>query len=201
MTGHSPEENFEHRDFEKPGLLFRFCLAVIHPLITGPRLYSPFVEGLELEGNERILEFGCGNGVFMTYLADSLNKRGSAIGVDTSSWMVEKARARLRDRKNVEILRGDVRTMDLEPGSFGLVTFIHVLHDIKPEERQGTVNALSILIAEGGRLCMMEPVSKSHGMPLEEIRSIMTSAGLIITEEKKMGRRVRVSCVKPGGRS
>jgi ubiquinone/menaquinone biosynthesis C-methylase UbiE len=196
LTDHLSGEKFEQRDFEKPGLLFRFCLAAIHPFFTGPIIYAPFVEKLGLEGNERVLEFGCGNGVLMTYLAKSLGKGGSATGVDTSSYMTDRARKRLAPFSNAEILRGDIRTLELRPGSFDLVIFIHVLHDIAPEKRQGIMDALSRLLVPGGRLCLMEPVSPSHGMPVEEIRSLAESAGLSVTEIAPMGRRVRVSCLK-----
>lgn len=190
------EEKFQQRDFERPGLLFRFCLSVIHPLITGPRLYSPFVEWLQLEGDERILELGCGNGVLTDYLAKALDKGGKVTAVDTSSYMIERARARLKEHNNVETIRGDVRSLLLEPESFNLVTFIHVLHNIAPEERQSTMDALSRLLAPGGRLCLMEPVSQSHGIPEEEICSVAGNSGLTVTEAVPMGRRVKISCIK-----
>lgn len=189
-------EGFEQKDFEKPHWLFRFALAVIRPLITGPRLFGPFVDSLNLKGNERALELGCGNGVFMTYLARALDRGGSAVGVDTSSYMTERAMKRLQSFKNTEIIRGDVLSLDLEAESFDLVTFINVLHDIRPELRGKTVAALARLLKRGGRLCLMEPVSPSHGMPVEEIRSVVESAGLRITETIRMGRRVRFTCLK-----
>lgn len=190
------KETFEQRDFEKPHWLFRFALATVRPLITGPRLFSPFVDSLDLQGNERALELGCGNGVFMTYLARALGRGGTAVGVDTSSYMTERAAERLKPFSNVEIIRGDIRSLDLEPESFDLVTFIHVLHDIDPKLRQETVSTLVRLLKTGGRLCLMEPVSPSHGMPVEEIRSVVESAGLKITETVRMGRRVRICCIK-----
>lgn len=196
MKNPSAGEKFEQRDFEKPGLLFRFCLAVIRPLLTGPELYRPFVDGLDLKGSERVLELGCGNGVLMTYLAKSLGKGGSATGVDTSSYMTERARKRLAPFSNTEILRGDIRTLELKPGSFDLVIFIHVLHDIAPQERQDIMDALSRLLVPGGRLCLMEPVSPSHGMPVDDILSLAGSAGLSVTGIAPMGRRVRISCLK-----
>ncbi len=196
MTDNSSKEKFEQRDFERPGFLFRFCLSVIHPFITGPRLYSPFVEGLELEGNERVLEFGCGNGVLTIYLAKALDKGGTVVGVDTSSYMIERARTRLKDHANARILKGDIRSLGLETESFDLVTFIHVLHDIAPGERQSTMDTLSRLLAPGGRLCLMEPVSPSHGIPTGKICSIANDAGLTVTETLPMGRRVKISCVK-----
>lgn len=192
----SEKGNFKQREFEKPHWLFRFALATIRPLITGPRLFKPFVDSLELKGNEHALELGCGNGIFMTYLAGALDRGGSAVGVDTSSYMTERAAERLKPFSNAEIIRGDIRSLNLEPESFDLVTFIHVLHDINPKLRGETVKALARLMKNGGRLCLMEPVSSSHGMPVDEIRAVIEDAGLEISETVGMGRRVRITALK-----
>jgi len=58
------------------------------------------------------------------------------------------------------------------------------------------MDTLSCLLAPGGRLCLMEPVSSFHGIPEEKIRSIANDAGLRVTETVPMGRRVKISCVK-----
>ena len=194
-----PGESREFRkpDFDKPSWLFRFAMAVIRPLLTGPFLFRPFVESLGLSGKERVLELGCGNGVCLAYLARALEKGGQAVGVDTSSFMAERAKRRLEGFDNVKVRHGDIRSMDLT-GNFDLVVFIHVLHDIEPEARLETLEALAGLLGPGGGMCFMEPVSPAHGIAPAEIGRLLEKAGFVDIRMTPMGRRVRVLCRKAG---
>lgn len=197
MKGPCELREFRKPDFEKPSWLFRFAMAVIRPLLTGPLLFRPFVESLGLSGQERVLELGCGNGVCLAYLARALHGGGSAVGVDTSSFMVERARKRLEGVSNVQVLHGDIRSMGMQ-GGFDFVIFIHVLHDIEPEGRVDTLQSLFHLLAPGGGMCFMEPVSPSHGIAPGEIAGLLEKSGFVELRLTPMGRRVRVSCRKPG---
>ena len=68
--------------------------------------------------------------------------------------------------------------MDIPDSSFGVISAVHVIHDIPPAERQGTVKTLSQKLKAGGFLFVREPVKKSHGIPIEEIRALLSGAGL-----------------------
>ena len=52
------------------------------------------------------------------------------------------------------------------------------LHDVDSSLRQETVNALAHLLKDTGSLFIREPTGERHGMPANEIRSLMASAGL-----------------------
>jgi len=196
MKRNGDGKEFRKVDFERPSWLFRFCMAVIRPLLTGPLLFRPFVESLDLSGTERVLELGCGNGVCLAYVARALDKGGAAVGIDTSSYMVERARKRLENFPNAKVFHGDLRTLGMEEGSFDRVIFVHVLHDIEPEARLDTVKALARLLKPFGRISLLEPTSPSHGMAPHEIRKILEEAGFTDILAVPMGRRVKVSCRK-----
>ncbi len=188
---------FRETDFEHPSLLFRLEGTLVRPFLTGPLFYRPFVKELGLSGHEMVLEPGCGSGVLLTYLARALDRGGKAVGVDTSAFWTQRARKRLARVENATVLTGDIRSLELEPGEFDLVTFIHVLHDIHPEKRNDTARALSKLMRRGGRICILEPISPSHGIPLEEIKILLVSAGIEITKAERRGRRAKVTGIKP----
>ncbi len=179
-------------DFESPSWLFKLEMFFIKPLFTGPRFLRPFVSELGLNGSERVLEFGCGNGVLLSYLAQALERGGMAVGIDTSSYMVSHARERLGHFRNVKVMQGDIRILELEPGEFDLVVFVHVLHDVEPECRLETLESLVRLLKPKGRMCFIEPVSVSHGMPIEEIQSLLDSVGMVDIDMVREGRRVKV---------
>lgn len=64
-----------------------------------------------------VLELGCGTGRVTTLLGRSARR---VIGLDLSPEMLARARARLGDRSEVHLVRGDMRRLPLT-GPFGLV--------------------------------------------------------------------------------
>jgi len=91
------------------------------------------LERLPLEGDERVVDAGCGTGRVTALLAERL-PRGSVVAVDRSRQMIEKARANLRGNPRVEFLVADLgRPLDIgEPADavFSNATFHWVLdHD------------------------------------------------------------------------
>ena len=168
---------FKQVDFEHPPSLF-VLEDVLKGLLGGPLLYGPYIKTFGLRGDERVLDFGCGGGAGSRCLASLLNKDGHLTCVDMSAFWIEKARKRLRKYPNVECRAGDIRELDIADSSFDIVSVFHVIHDIAPPERQGTVDVLSRKLKADGRLFIREPIKTSHGMPVDEIRALMSSAGL-----------------------
>jgi ubiquinone/menaquinone biosynthesis C-methylase UbiE len=125
-----------------------------------------------------------GGGVGSRCLAESL-KDGHLTCVDVSHYWINKARTRLKKYSNVECKAGDIREMDIPNSTFDVISTIHVIHDINPRDRQGTIGALSRKLKPGGILFIKERIEKSHGMPVEEIRASFSSAGLKETEHKE----------------
>ena len=175
---------FKQVDFEHPSSL---CVLedALKGLVGGPLLYGPYIKTFGLRGDERVLDFGCGGGAGSRCLASLLNKDGHLTCVDMSAFWIEKARKRLRKYPNVECRAGDVRALDIADSSFDVVSVFHVIHDIAPPERQGTVDVLSRKLKADGRLFIREPIKTSHGMPVDEIRALMSSAGLKEAEHRQ----------------
>ena len=169
--------NFSPRDFDNPS--FPFLVEDFFNNIFGGRfIYSPYYKSFELGGSENILDFGCGGGVGSKALTKLLGETGSLTCVDLSGYWVKKAEKRLLNCPEVKVRQGDIREMDIPDSSFDIITIYHVMHDIVPEIRQGTANRLATLLKSEGRLFIREPIKLSHGMPVEEIRSLFINAGL-----------------------
>ena len=175
---------FEERDFEHPSALF-VIEDMLKGLIGGPLLYYPYFKTFGLKGDEKVLDFGCGGGAGSRCLLKFLNQNGRLTCVDTSNFWVDKARKRLSGYGNVECLAGDIRELDIPDSTFDVISVIHVIHDIPPVERRDTVKALSRKLKAGGAIFVREPTKKSHGMPVEEILTLFSEAGLQETERKE----------------
>ena len=175
---------FKGYDFEHPSVLF-VLEDKLKGLLGGPLLYNPYFKTFGLKGNERVLDFGCGGGAGSRCLANLISKRGHLTCVDVSSYWIGKTRKRLDKYSNVECKSGDIRELDIPDSSFDVISTIHVIHDIAPAERQDIVKTLSQKLKAGGLLFIRELVKKSHGMPVEEIRALLSGAGLKEIEYKE----------------
>ena len=180
MSGHS----FKEYDVEHPSILF-ILEDKLKGLLGGPLLYNPYFKTFELKGNERVLDFGCGGGTSSLCLANLLSKGGHLMCVDVSRYWIAKARKRLDKYSNVECKSGDIRELDIPDSSFDIISAIHVVHDIAPAERQDIVKTLSQKLKAGGLFFIREPAKKSHCMPVEEIRLLLSDAGLNEIEYKE----------------
>ena len=78
-----------------------------------------------------------------------------------------------------------IRDLDLPDSSFDVISAIHVIHDIDPEERKEIIRILSNKLKIGGFFFVREPIKKSHGMSVEEIKALFSSAGLKEIEHKE----------------
>jgi len=171
------DNNFEQYDFEHPSILF-ILEDKLKGLLGGHLLYNPYFKTFGLKGNERVLDFGCGGGAGSQCLANLLDKGGHLTCIDVSSYWITKARKRLDKYSNVECKSGDIRELDIPNSSFDVISAIHVIHDIAPAGRQDIVKTLSQKLKAGSLLFIRERTGKSHGMPVEEIRDLLSEAGL-----------------------
>lgn len=161
--------SFERPVFrEKVGM--RLEAAFAGALVTG------YLETLNLRGDERLLELGCGVGAVTKHLA-RLVPRGRITAVDTSEYWSAVARKRLKCRGRITVLTGDVRTLDLPPETFDAVLIHFVLHDIPAPDRADLLSTVATLLVFGGTLYLREPTRSSHGIPTEEIRELLSGAG------------------------
>ncbi|MFC2052392.1 class I SAM-dependent methyltransferase [Chloroflexota bacterium] len=175
---------FKGYDFEHPSTLF-ILEDKLKGLLGGPLLYNPYFKTFGLKGNESVLDFGCGGGAGSRCLADLLSKDGHLTCVDVSRHWIEKTRKRLAKYDNVECKPGNIRELDIPDSSFDVISAIHVIHDIASAERQDIVKTLSQKLKTGGLFFIREPIKKSHGMPVEEIRTLLSCAGLNDLEHKE----------------
>ena len=178
------DQDFKGYDFEHPSIPF-ILEDKLKGLLGGALLYYPYYRTFGLKGNENVLDFGCGGGTGSRCLANLLDKGGHLTCVDLSSYWIAKARKRLEKYSNVECKSGDIRKLEIADSSFDVISANHVVHDITPAERQDIVKTLSQKLKASGLFFTREPVKMSHGMPVEEIRTLLSGAGLNETEHRE----------------
>jgi trans-aconitate methyltransferase len=107
---------------------------------------SKMIADLELDGSERILDLGCGEGILSAALAERV-PHGMVVGLDSSKGMIEAAK--MRERPNLSFVCKDMLEMGYE-GEFDLIYSNAALHWVKDHDL--LLKASSKALSDKGRL-------------------------------------------------
>ena len=136
--------------------------------------YKKFVNIMNLEGNEKILDFGSGSGALSKQILKFLPEgNGQITCLDLSEVWLRIAQERLKTNYNVEFIHGDITKLDMQDSVFDIIAIHFVLHDIPKDIRSEVIESLTRILRPGGKLIIREPTAESHGMPAAEIISYM----------------------------
>jgi len=124
---------FDGRKYEK---------ASAHQKEWGTKLIAE----LHLQGTERILDLGCGDGALSAHIAD-LVPNGEVVGIDASRGMIEAAQSKVR--KNLRFLLMDIRELNYVE-QFDVVFSNATLHWIK--DHKPLLRNVGRALRRGGRL-------------------------------------------------
>ena len=167
--------------FKEPNFIHVLLMKLAGDVLARS-VYKKRIESLNFRGNERVLDFGSGPGVAAKFIAQKLQKgNGKLTCVDMSKIWMKKIKKKLSNFSNVDFKQGDISELKIDTGSYDVIFINFVLHDIEKNIRQRIVNSLSCALKKTGTLYIKEPTRRSHGMPVEDIRTLMTIGGL---EEK-----------------
>ncbi|MGE3959558.1 MAG: ArsR/SmtB family transcription factor [Vicinamibacterales bacterium] len=96
-------------------------------------------------------DLGCGTGQVGAALAPFVER---VIGVDSSAAMLQAARRRLQDHRNVELRRGDIEALPIDDARLDVATVMLVLHHV-PEPGRALADVARVL-KPGGRLLLVD---------------------------------------------
>jgi ArsR family transcriptional regulator len=144
-----------------------------------------FLALLELLDREMtVADLGCGTGAVAEALAPAVRR---VVAVDGSDAMLEAARARLANTRNVKLRRGDLEDLPLREDSVDAATLILVLHHLSDP---GTAVAEAArILRPGGRLLIVDMLPHDRieyeqemghvwmGFGERKIRSILARCG------------------------
>src|SRR3984893_5821636 len=168
----------------RPLLAALFILAILgYYLYTTLRgkfvVWAKLLDQLNLRGDERILDLGCGRGAVLLLAAQHLTT-GRAVGVDLwrsgdqSGNSAEAARRNataggVADR--VELHTGDMTALPFEDNSFDVVVSSLAIHNIRGRAgRQKAINEAVRVLRPGGRLMIADiRATRQHQIHLAKI--------------------------------
>ena len=103
------------------------------------------IEELELKGNERVLDLGCGDGTLTVQIAGMLTD-GNVVGIDASKGMIDVALAKAKD--NLRFMLADIDDLDFTD-EFDIVFSNATLHWVKDHRK--LLQNVSHALYPGGR--------------------------------------------------
>jgi SAM-dependent methyltransferase len=112
-------------------------------------------EALRLNGDERVLDFGCGGGRISSWIASRVK---TVIGLDETPEMIELAERNCK-AENVKFVGYDGTHFPDFPGPFDLILSVWVLQYMESDRLKEAVSGLAHFLREGGRFCLIEQVS------------------------------------------
>jgi SAM-dependent methyltransferase len=143
---------------DQDGTVIARSTRVIEPLVE-----SAVSRTLARDEPIRLLEIGCGSGVYVRYAA-SLNPRLTALAVDLQEPVARQAAANIAEwglADRVEVRRGDLRTLDLQP-QFDLVTMHNNIYYFAEDERAKILAHARTMLAPGGKLLLTSSCQGGH---------------------------------------
>lgn len=128
-------------------------------------------EGLELKGDETVLDFGCGSGRICYWIAPKVKK---AIGLEVTSEMIDLAEKN-RAAPNVEFILYDGSHFPDLPHRFDLILSVGVLQIMRGEILKRTVSELSKYLRKEGKFCLIEQASDNPKVDRPSLKEYLQS--------------------------
>lgn len=177
------------------GALWQFLIAGIYIYFTRAgkfAVWADLLDRLELKGDERLLDIGCGRGAVLL-MAAQLLPRGRAVGIDVWCTTDQSGNAEQVTRRNaalegvaerVELHTADMRQPPFDDGSFDVVVSSLAIHNVAGAgERARALREAARVLKTGGRLVITDVRhTRAYGRELE-------ACGLKVTERRSLGGR------------
>lgn len=160
--------------FEQSAWIYIFCREKVFRDDTG-RIIRAFWPAGEPPANSKVLELGCGPGLYARALAERFQQI-SVLGVDSSKELVKYARVKAAALRNCAFAWGDVLNLPQPDNSFSQLVASR-LFTILPE-RERAVGEIFRLLNSGGKCFVAEPrFAFSASIPLLAMRAFARGNG------------------------
>lgn len=150
---------------------------------------------LQLQGDEKVLEIGAGNGYFTLPIAAATSDR--IVAIEPNEQLLDLLAAKLseKDVGNVDRMPGEIEFLNVPDRSFHRVFAPFIFHKLSDWKK--TVTEMERVINEHGRLVILEWIpkmlgegpSKKESLPADELAEELAGLGFYI-EKGELNKQV-----------
>jgi ubiquinone/menaquinone biosynthesis C-methylase UbiE len=149
---------------------------------------------LRLKGDETVVDYGAGTGVYTIPIAEALPD-GRVIAVEALSSLVEMLRAKITPElgDRLQVVETDTNTVPVPDGVADRVVMVDVLHHLY--DQPGALEEVARLLRPGGLFVVVDwgkcqrPVGPplEHVLDLAAVRELVSNMGLTEVEAREPG--------------
>jgi ubiquinone/menaquinone biosynthesis C-methylase UbiE len=137
-----------------------------------------------VQPGDRVLDIGCGPGMFTRAAARRVGDKGQVIAVDMQEEMLQMLRARAESEGLLSRIRTHQAAPDSlllnEPGSVDIAMAIYVVHEV-PDPSHLFQEVAALLVPQG-RFLLVEPFMVVSGKEFQEELELASRAGFRVEE-------------------
>ena len=120
------------------------------------RLGRRAIELLDLKGNEKVIDIGCGTGSLTIEIAQKVIHDGMAVGIDAAAKMIRLARKKAIDCKQVQFDIAAAERLGYADESFDGAVSTFFFHHIDFELKVAALNEMWRVLKKGGRAVIVD---------------------------------------------
>ncbi len=134
-------------------------------LVGKKRICKQLIARLHVRSDARVLDVGCGSGLFLIEMAKHL-KTGKAIGIDLWFEKDQSTNSKAKTLQNglaakvsdrIEVETADMRKLPFSASTFDLVVSSLAIHNVKkPEEREQALREIIRVLKPGGKIAILD---------------------------------------------
>jgi ubiquinone/menaquinone biosynthesis C-methylase UbiE len=141
-------------------LVMKWCFL---PFGGERRCREKLIEPVSFEPADKILDMCCGTGGATLAIAQRSGGEAEITGMDLSRGQIRIAQRSVNELTvnkdhfcNVRFIEGDVTKTCFKDGYFDKVFITHALHEMKEDERLGTLREAKRILKENGKIVILE---------------------------------------------
>lgn len=162
------------------------------------RYYNKLINNININQNDKVLDYCCGSGNIANKIAKKLNN-GRLVYCDVSEKWLEIASKKNKKLDNTSSILINTFDNKIQAGNFDKIIIHYSLHDFNESYYDKVLTHLINNLKNDGIILIREPINDSHGFKLYEIINLLESKNEIdfdykISKELIIGEYIDLKC-------